>query len=105
MPPTPSGECVQWVSSRIIREEFNLRQYYQLAQSGEVQQVVRKSRHCRRPPTGSPHCTHSQIVVYYLRGQMVALVHQYLHPDGTLGASGLPDPKRLWLGSRTLAVR
>lgn len=25
----------------------------------------------------------------------VAIVHQYLLPDGTLGASGLPDPKRV----------
>jgi hypothetical protein len=23
------------------------------------------------------------------------MVHQYLQPDGTLGASGQPDPKRL----------
>jgi hypothetical protein len=28
-------------------------------------------------------------------GVMVAVVHQYLRPDGSLGASGLPDPKRL----------
>ena len=30
-------------------------------------------------------------------GVMVALVHQYLLPSGALGASGLPDPKRLIL--------
>lgn len=28
-------------------------------------------------------------------GSRVALVHQYLRPDGTVGASGQPDPK--WL--------
>ena len=28
-------------------------------------------------------------------GNVVAMVHQYLLPDGTLGASGNPDPK--WL--------
>lgn len=28
-------------------------------------------------------------------GNQIALVHQYLRRDGTLGASGLPDPK--WL--------
>jgi hypothetical protein len=25
----------------------------------------------------------------------VAVMHQYLRPDGTIGASGQPDPKRL----------
>jgi hypothetical protein len=28
-------------------------------------------------------------------GNEVARVHQYLRPDGTIGASGKPDPKRL----------
>lgn len=28
-------------------------------------------------------------------GHRIALVHQYVHPDGTLGGSGLPDPKAL----------
>lgn len=38
----------------------------------------------------------SQFVYYVNREhQLVALVHQYVRPDGTLAASGLPDPK--WL--------
>jgi len=34
-------------------------------------------------------------MVYYRDQQYkdVALVHQYLLPDGTIGASGIPDPK------------
>lgn len=28
-------------------------------------------------------------------GAEVAIVHQYLRQDGTLAASGLPDPKRI----------
>ena len=35
------------------------------------------------------------MVAYYEKRRKVAMVHQYLRPDGTLGASGLPDPKRL----------
>lgn len=31
-------------------------------------------------------------------GQKVAGVHQYLRVDGTLGASGRPDPKELLIG-------
>ena len=29
----------------------------------------------------------------------LARVHQYLRPDGTIGASGKPDPKRLLEGN------
>ena len=43
-----------------------------------------------------PVCTRSQILVYVDRDQKaVAMVHQYLKPDGQIGASGQPDPK--WL--------
>lgn len=43
-----------------------------------------------------PICNLSQIVAYFDdQGQEVARVHQYKLPDGTLGASGRPDPKRL----------
>jgi hypothetical protein len=43
-----------------------------------------------------PFCTRSQLISYLDdAGQEVARVHQYLQPDGTLGASGRPDPKRL----------
>jgi hypothetical protein len=37
-------------------------------------------------------------------GQRVAVVHQYLRTDGTLGASGRPDPKRLLEGGVLYAV-
>ncbi len=41
-------------------------------------------------------CTRSQLITYFdADGRRVAIVHQYLRRDGTLGASGLPDPK--WL--------
>ena len=35
----------------------------------------------------------------------VALVHQYRRPEGQIGASGLPDPKRLLLDGKVIAVR
>jgi hypothetical protein len=45
-------------------------------------------------------------VYYYTQdGNPIAVVHQYLRPDGTIGASGRPDPKRLFLEDRILAVR
>lgn len=31
-------------------------------------------------------------------GDEIATAHQYLLPNGTLGAGGVPDPKRLMVG-------
>ena len=43
-----------------------------------------------------PLGTLSQVIEYYdAAGQMQVMVHQYLRPDGSIGASGRPDPK--WL--------
>lgn len=38
-------------------------------------------------------------MVWYLGpdGQKLALVHQYLLPDGSISGSGRPDPKRMVL--------
>jgi hypothetical protein len=42
----------------------------------------------------------SQIIEYFdAEGTRVALVDQYLRPDGTLGGSGRPDPKRVLVGN------
>lgn len=46
------------------------------------------------PRAGEPPGTRSQIVDYLDRGHRVARIHQYLRADGSLGGSGLPDPKR-----------
>jgi len=39
----------------------------------------------------------SQMVEYLDRGRLVAICHRYLKADGSLGASGQPDPKWLWV--------
>ena len=44
-------------------------------------------------PPREPPGTRSQSVPYTLMGVKIAVCHQYLRPDGSFGASGLPDPK------------
>lgn len=80
-----------------MRDVFNTEGYYARVKSGELIAVtLAPDRHPAAPPSGEPHCTRSQMVEYWTRDrQMVALVHQYLRPDGSLGASGLPDPKAI----------
>jgi hypothetical protein len=55
-----------------------------------------KQTHPSRTQANEPFCTWTQEVFYIDAGNNeVARVHQYLRPDGTLGASGLPDPKEV----------
>lgn len=76
-----------------------------MAEEGKLRMVVVKSNHPSPPRSGNPHCTRSQMVLYQsLDGKPIALVHQYMRPDGTLGGGGRPDPKMLVVGGETLTA-
>src|SRR5690606_39181074 len=97
---------VEWVTEDIIRHYFNTGQYYEKAKSGALISYLKRNSHPDQPPSGEPVCTHSQIVYYYSReNSLVVIVHQYYRPDGSIGGSGLPDPKMLVLEGRILAIR
>lgn len=97
---------VIWVSEDEIRRTFNGLGWFALVEEGTYTAVLKRNSHLSSPPEGEPFCTHSQIAYYYdTSGQPIAIVHQYRRPDGHLGASGLPDPKRLFLSDRIIAVR
>lgn len=75
---------------------FNEGGYLERVQTGSLRAVILEDRHPALPKANEPHCTHSQIISYRDAGDNeIARVHQYLRPDGSLGASGKPDPKRL----------
>lgn len=94
------------MSTDIIRQTFNERQFWERAQKGELIPQIKRDKHPRKPPVGEPFCTRKQFLVYYTpNDEPVAWVHQFLRPDKTLGASGKPDPKRLVIGNLMLAVR
>ena len=55
---------------------------------------MRADRHATANRANEPCRTRRQIMEYVdLAGASVALVHQYQRRDGTLGASGEPDPR------------
>lgn len=90
-----------------IRAEFNRRGLREQADAGALHTVVVDSalatiRRCER--LGMPLGTLSQLVEYYDGDVSIALAHRYLKPDGTLGASGKPDPKRLTVGDEVWVV-
>lgn len=76
---------------------FNEGGFLERVESGELTAIVKAERvpseiDDETIPAGSV----SQEVRYYNQdNEEVARVHQYVKPDGTLGGSGLPDPKRL----------
>ena len=106
MPPSKTKNDVQWVKASEIRQIFNNLQLYQKVLSGELVAMVKWQRHRNPPPQGEPVCTRSQILVYYDQyGDEIAMVHQYVRRDGSIGASGKPDPKKLFLPNRVIATR
>lgn len=79
-----------------LRRRFNDGHYWERAQNGELTEAIIEDRHPTLIAANEPLCTRSQMISYRdPDGNEVARVHQYLRTDGTLGASGRPDPKRL----------
>ncbi len=87
-----------------VRRLFNDGGYYEKLQRGELFAVLESSRPASAE-AGQPAGTTSEIHVYFdLEMLRVAVVHQYVLPDGSLGGSGRPDPKRLLLDNEILFV-
>ncbi len=85
-----------------IRERFNESGLFERVLRGELETVLEDDRMVRAE-VGLPQGTRSQMV-WYLGpdGQKLVLVHQYLLPDGSIGGSGRPDPKRMILADEVI---
>jgi hypothetical protein len=82
-----------------MQKMFNERGFWEKTKSGELSAVTLEDRHPALTAANEPFCTLSQMISYRdASGNEVARVHQYLRPDGTIGASGKPDPKRVLVG-------
>ncbi|MEX2431140.1 MAG: hypothetical protein WD645_04395 [Dehalococcoidia bacterium] len=88
------------VPAYILRDVFNKSELVRLTGTGELSALVRRDAIVRHPERiGEVAGTRSQLVRYIdADGELLVEVHQYLRPDGSLGASGLPDPKRMRVG-------
>lgn len=87
------------VSAQEMRERFNASDLLSRIQDGTVV-AVETDRSIPAPSAQQPPGTVSLQYSYRdaATGEELARVHQYTKPDGTLGGSGKPDPKRLLLG-------
>jgi hypothetical protein len=92
---------IQRVTEAELRNLFN-DHYLDRINAGEIQAEVMRGagRHPSLYAANEPYCTESQTVRYVdpATNQEVARAHRYLRPDGTIGASGRPDPKRVFYG-------
>jgi len=89
------------VSKETLQQMFNEGRYWERAVAGEFRTKIRGPGTNPAPPEmNQPPGTVTQTVGYYDRhGKKIAVVHQYLLPDGvSLGGSGRPDPKALVVG-------
>jgi hypothetical protein len=78
---------------------FNEGRFVERAASGELQiRVKPESEHPAPAAAEEPAGTLSHILQYFdSAGLLVAQAHEYLRPDGTVGGSGRPDPKWLFI--------
>lgn len=74
-----------------VRALFNSRILPRIRTGELTSQIVFES--LAAPQSRQAPATLSQLLEYYSEGRLVAVAHQFLRPDGTLGGSGRPDPK------------
>lgn len=91
--PYPIRRVTEWE----LRAIFNSAGYLERAERCELTIIVLEQRHPALPLANEPVCTWSRS--YSWRDKVtddeIARVHQYDRPDGTIGLSGRPDPKRV----------
>jgi hypothetical protein len=103
----PPEEPVEELDAEGLRQLFNDYRFDARLSEGELYTVVRlKTQHLAPPWLGEPPGTLSHIVRYVDKaGRTVAMAHEYLRPDGTVGASGRRDPKWLRIDGRVYKQR
>jgi hypothetical protein len=100
---------VVYVSVDELRKRFNEGGYLVKVQQGDLVSIRTRNSHVSKDalPHNCEWCTNSQEHIYKdpKTDREVAKVHQYKRQDGTIGASGMPDPKLLIEGEVQYHIR
>jgi type I site-specific restriction-modification system R (restriction) subunit len=84
------------VSKREMQELCQKHQLLEKINNKELKPVLLKERHANPLKSGQVFCTYSQLVSFQDSSRNeVMKAHQYKKPNGSLGASKMPDP--VWL--------
>jgi hypothetical protein len=82
------------ISARELQDRFNAGGFIDRWERNELTAEYISNGHPSPPKADEPVCTRSQeIALRNTRGRVVAIFHQYLRKDNSIGASGMPDPK------------
>lgn len=88
-----------------LRSMFNKENFVGRVRTGEIREVVTHSGE-PSPEIGLPIGTKSQMISYLdASGFELARAHRFLLPDGTIGASGKPDPKRMFKDGKLFRIQ
>jgi hypothetical protein len=96
---SPSEPRIAEVAASELRGLFNEGHFSERASRGDLTVRVKPgSEHPAPSAANEPPGTVSHILQYFDdAGWLVAQAHEYLRPDGTVGGSGRPDPKWLFI--------
>lgn len=95
----------RYVPDSEIQGIFNAGPYHQQIEDRQLTPHYLRNAHLTQVERGNHPCTQRQMIRYLdSQGNPVVEIFQYLRTDGTLGASGKRDPKRLWLPGEILVV-
>jgi hypothetical protein len=92
----PSPWPIKRINPEEMREMFNDGQYWEKVQNGQWTAVILESRFSDALTEENVAITSVMVSYRDENEDEMARVHQYQRPDGSLAASGLPDPKRLF---------
>ena len=103
----PPQGSIEEVDEDTLRYYFGIGRFEQRVQRGELTTKVKPgSEHPASPAKNEIPGTVSHILQYFdENGDLVAMIHEYVRADGSLGASGRRDPKWLRINDRTLKQR
>ena len=88
-----------------MREAFNSQQFDEKARLGQISFRQEGNASAAPPHLNFPEGTVSRrVAVIGGNGKKLAICHQYVLPDGSLGASGRNDPKQILVGDELWVV-
>jgi hypothetical protein len=92
---TPKAPTIKRVTSEQMCKRFNDGSYWAKVLKGEWTAHVLESNISHLLTSETVEITSVMLSYHDENGDERARVHQFMRPDGTLAASGKPDPKRL----------
>ncbi|MFY9904615.1 MAG: hypothetical protein WAM43_19805 [Terriglobales bacterium] len=90
---------IKSISKREMQELCQKHQLLEKIKNKELKPILLRERHANPLKSGQVFCTYSQLLSYQdSQAEEVMKAHQYKKPDGSLGASKMPDPVWMFIG-------